>query len=382
MLSYFTSESVTSGHPDKVCDEIADNILDEILKQDSCAHVACEVAMNANTVHIVGQVTAKAEVDYAAIARKIIADVGYTDKGLGFDSKTCNITVDIHEQSSDISRGIKKIEQLDSGAGDQGMMFGYACDETEHLMPFALEYSHKLARKLEEVRRSGALPYLRPDGKSQISVEYKDGNLNRITSVVVSTQHSDQVDIDRLREDIEEQVLCPVLPENMTDSQTNYFINPTGRFAIGGPAADTGLTGRKIIVDTYGGYARHGGGSFSGKDATKVDRSAAYMARYIAKNIVAAGITERCEVHLSYAIGLSEPLSFQIDDLGATKISMDKVRNYIIKNIDIRPMAIINKFGLRRPMFSKLSCYGHFGENAKDMPWEKCDLAEELRKLL
>ena len=382
MLSYFTSESVTCGHPDKVCDEIADNILDEILKQDPSAHVACEVAVNANTVHIMGQITAKADVDYDAVAREVIREIGYTDESLGFDAESCEITVDIHEQSPDIARGVNKIEPLDCGAGDQGMMIGYACNETEYLMPFALEYSHKLARRLETVRKTGELPYLSPDGKSQISVEYKDGKLNRITSVIVSAQHSNHVNIDRLRKDIEERVILPVLPESMTDSETNYLINPTGRFVIGGPAGDTGLTGRKIIADTYGGYARHGGGSFSGKDATKVDRSAAYMARYIAKNIVAAGIAPRCEVLLSYAIGLSEPLSFQIDDFGIGIIPAEYVRKYILDNVDFRPMAIMKKFGLRQPIYSELACYGHFGENAKDMPWEKCDLAADLRKLL
>ncbi|HPR94462.1 MAG TPA: methionine adenosyltransferase [Syntrophomonadaceae bacterium] len=382
MLSYFTSESVTSGHPDKLCDKIADSILDEILRQDPLGHVASEVAATSNKLHIMGEITANASVDYDAIARKIIADTGYSEDLMVFNSKTCEITIDIHEQSPDIARSINRTEPLDGGAGDQGMMFGYACKETEYLMPCPIEYAHKLTRRLEEVRKSGELPYLRPDGKSQVTVEFENNEPKRIVAVIISAQHREDISTEQLREDITEHVIRPVLPEKMIDGWTDFFINPTGRFVIGGPAGDTGLTGRKNAVDTYGGYARHGDGSFSGKDATKVDRSAAYMARYIAKNIVAAGIADNCEVQLSYAIGLAEPVSLRIDDFGTGKIPIDKVRDYIIETVDMRPMAIIRKFELYRPIFSKLSCYGHFGENAKDMPWEKCDMTEQLSRLL
>jgi S-adenosylmethionine synthetase len=380
MRSYFTSESVTSGHPDKLCDQIADRILDEVLRQDPFGHVACEVTATSNKLHIMGEISAKATVDYDAVARRVITGIGYTEDRLGFNAKNCEITIDIHEQSPDIARGVNKAEPLDGGAGDQGLMFGYACRETEDLMPFPIEYAHKLARQLETVRKTGVLPYLCPDGKTQVTVEYEDDQPQRIAAVIVSAQHRDHIPIDQLREDIKEQVIGPVLPKNMVDSGTEYYINPTGRFVIGGPAGDTGLTGRKIIVDTYGGAARHGGGSFSGKDATKVDRSAAYLTRYLAKNIVAAGIADRCEVQLSYAIGLAEPLSLRIDDFGSGVVSMDKVRAYLLKAVDMRPMAIIRKFELYRPVFSKLSCYGHFGENAKALPWEICDLKEQLSK--
>ncbi|HBE41681.1 MAG TPA: methionine adenosyltransferase [Bacteroidales bacterium] len=382
MLSYFTSESVTSGYPDKLCDKIADSILDEILRQDPSGHVACEVTATSNKLHIMGEITANASVDYNAVARRIFADTGYTEDSMGFESKTCEITIDIHEQSPDIARGLNRTEPLNGGAGDQGMMFGYACKQTKYLMPFTIEYANKLTHRLEEVRKSGELPYLRPDGKSQVTVEYEGAKLKRIVAVIISAQHGEDISIEQLREDITEHVIRPVLPERMIDGWTDFFINPTGRFVIGGPVGDTGLTGRKIIADTYGGYARHGGGSFSGKDATKVDRSAAYMARYIAKNIVAAGIADNCEVQLSYAIGLAEPVSVRIDDFGTGKIPIDKVRDYIIEAVDMRPMAIIRKFELCRPIFSKLSCYGHFGENAKDMPWESCDMTEQLSRLL
>jgi len=381
MLSYFTSESVTGGHPDKLCDRIADSILDEILRQDPSGRVACEVAATSKKLHIMGEITSDASVDYDGVARKVIADTGYIDD-TGFNSNNCEIDIDIHEQSPDIARGINRSVSMDSGAGDQGMMFGYACKETEYLMPFPIEYAHKLARRLETVRKSGELPYLRPDGKSQITVEYEDAKPKRIAAVIVSAQHGIDISIEQLREDIAERVIRPVLPEEMIDSWPDCFINPTGRFVVGGPNGDTGLTGRKIIIDTYGGYSRHGGGSFSGKDATKVDRSAAYMARYIAKNIVAAEIADVCEVQLSYAIGLAEPVSLRIDDFGSGKVPMDKLCEYVTKTVDMRPMAIIRKFELNRPIYSKLSCYGHFGENAVDMPWEKCDMAERLSRLL
>jgi len=382
MLSYFTSESVTRGQPDKLCDIIADSILDEVLYQDPLGHVACEVSATKNKLYIMGEISANASVDYEAIAREVIAVTGYTEADIGFDSDTCKICVDIHEQSPDIARGLSKKEPMDCGAGDQGTIMGYACRETKNYMPFPIEYSHKLARRLDEVRMSGILPYIRPDGKTQVTVEYEDDKPKRIASVIVSAQHKDNVSIDQLRKDIEENVIMPVLPQNMLDSKTTIYINPTGRFVIGGPAADTGLTGRKIIVDTYGGYARYGGGSLSGKDATKVDRSGAYMARYIAKNIVAANVADKCEVQLSYAIGLAEPVAFNIEDYNTGRVSMEKVRDVILKNFDMRPAAIIRKLKLNRPIYSKLACYGHFGENAKDMSWEKCDLVDQLRKLL
>ncbi|MEN3004692.1 methionine adenosyltransferase [Dehalobacterium formicoaceticum] len=377
--SYFTSESVTSGHPDKLCDKIADSILDEILRQDPLGHVACEVTATSNKLHIMGEITARSSVNYDAVARKVSADIGYTDDDSGFNADTCKITVDIHEQSPDIARGVNKTEPLDGGAGDQGMMFGYACRETEYLMPYPIEMAHKLAHRLETVRKSGVLPYLRPDGKTQVTVEYEDGKPKRISSVIIAAQHRDDVTIDQLRDDITKHVILSVLPEEMIDSWTDFYINPTGRFVLGGPAGDTGLTGRKIIADTYGGYARHGGGSFSGKDGTKVDKSGAYMARYLAKNIVAAGIADRCEVQISYAIGLSEPLSFHIEDFGTGRVAMDKVRDHIIQTVDMRPVAIIRKFELYRPIYARLSCYGHFGENAKDMPWEICDMTDQLK---
>ena len=350
--SVFTSESVTRGHPDKVCDQIADRILDEVLRQDPESHVACEVTCATDQVHIFGEITSDARIDYEEIARKVIAEIGYTEKGHGFDAESCAVRVDhaescavrvdLHEQSPDIARGVCKKggkELLDHGAGDQGMMFGYACRQTETLMPFPIEMAHALAKRLELVRRTKVLPYLLPDGKTQVTVEYEDEKPVRISTVVVSAQHQADVDIEQLRGDVITHVILPTLPISMVDRSTEFFINPTGRFVEGGPAADSGLTGRKIIVDTYGGYARHGGGAFSGKDASKVDRSGAYMARYVAKNIVAAGLADRCEVQLSYAIGLSDPMS---------------------------------------PQFSKVACYGHFGSNAAEMPWEQTDIAQAL----
>jgi len=382
LLEYFTSESVTSGHPDKLCDKIADTILDEILYQDPLAHVACEVAVTANKLHIMGEITTNATVDYEKIARNVISDTGYTDKSLGFDAEGCEITVEIKEQSPDIARGVNKKELLDSGAGDQGTVFGYASNETENLMPYPIEFAHSLAKRLEDVRKSGEVPFLRPDGKAQITMEYENKRPKRIRSVIVSAQHSSAISIDQVREELENHVIQPVIPKKLIDCSTDFFINPTGRFVIGGPAGDTGLTGRKIIVDTYGGASKHGGGSFSGKDATKVDRSAAYMARYLAKNIVQSGIADRAEVQLSYAIGLAEPMSLSIDDFGTGIISMAKVRDYIIESIDLRPMAIIRRFNLCRPIYAQLSCFGHFGENAKDMPWERCDLEARFKKLI
>lgn len=385
MVSYFTSESVTCGHPDKMCDQIADGILDEILRQDAEARVACEVTCTTNQVHIFGEITTVAHVDYAATARKVINKIGYTAHGHGFDAETCQIRVDIHEQSADIALGIcrrTKVEELNSGAGDQGMMFGYACRETESLMPLPIELAHALAKRLELVRRTEEVPYLLPDGKTQVTVEYKNNIPVRIATVIVSAQHLETVDISQVRRDIITHVVIPVLPADMIDEQTQFFVNPTGRFVIGGPAGDSGLTGRKIIVDTYGGYARHGGGAFSGKDATKVDRSGAYMARYMAKNIVAAGFADRCEVQLSYSIGLADPVAVNIDTFGTEKVPKQDILDVLLQTVDLRPAAIIQKFELNRPIYSTISCYGHFGSNASRMLWEQTDLVNKLKLLL
>lgn len=376
--SVFTSESVTCGHPDKVCDQIADRILDEVLAQDPESHVACEVTACTDKVHIFGEITTDAKVDYEETARKVIENIGYTRPGVGFDAESCRIIVDLHAQSPDIARGIRRNgvsdEALNSGAGDQGIMFGYACKQTDGLMPLPIELAHALTKKLENVRRSRELPYLLPDGKSQVTVEYEDQVPKRITTVVLSTQHEPQIGINTLRNDVIERIILPVLPKNMLDNNTRFYINPTGRFVEGGPAADSGLTGRKIISDTYGGYARHGGGAFSGKDASKVDRSGAYMARYMAKNIVASGLADQCEVQLSYAIGLTDPISIRVDTFGTGLLSDELICEKICRNIDPRPAAIIRKFDLTSPNFSRVSCYGHFGSNAEHMPWESTDL--------
>lgn len=378
MKNYFTSESVTSGHPDKVCDQIADRILDSLLEQDSSSRVACEVTCATDSVHIFGEVTTKADVDYASVVRRVIKEIGYTTKSIGFDAETCDICIDIHEQSPDIAQGINRrspSEILNSGAGDQGIMFGYACRETDHYMPMPIELAHSLARKLEQTRKMNELEYLLPDGKTQVTVEYDEsGMITRLDSVIVSCQHRDTIDTQQLRSDIIGHVILPTLPAKLIDKKTQFFVNPTGRFVMGGPAADSGLTGRKLISDTYGGYARHGGGAFSGKDATKVDRSGAYMARYIAKNIVAAGIADTCEVQLGYAIGLSEPVSFRIDTFGTEHAKKEDICAALMEQVDMRPMAIICRFGLTNPVYSRVSCYGHFGSNAVDMPWEKTDL--------
>lgn len=374
----FTSESVTCGHPDKVCDQIADKILDSLLEQDPHSRVACEVTCATDSVHIFGEVTTSAEIDYDSTARRVIREIGYTTPGQGFDAETCKIQVDLHKQSPDIARGIDRrnlAERLNSGAGDQGMMFGYACKETDNLMPLPIELAHSLAKRLEQVRRTNELNYLLPDGKTQVTVEYDEQDRPcRIAAVIVSSQHRDWVDIQKLRQDIIDHVILPTLPNSLVDSKTQFFINPTGRFVMGGPAADSGLTGRKLITDTYGGYARHGGGAFSGKDASKVDRSGAYLARYIAKNIVAADLADRCEVQLGYAIGLAEPVSFRIDTFGTEHLKKEIIHDAVAHSVDMRPMAIIDKFGLTNPIFSRVSCYGHFGSNAADMPWEQTDL--------
>ena len=380
MKTILTSESVTRGHPDKVCDQISDAILDAILAQDPEAHVACEVTAWTDNVNIMGEVTAAAHPDYEAVARRVIRDIGYDKPGVGFDAGSCRIHVNLHTQSPDIAQGVDHKSQEDTGAGDQGMMFGYACRETEDLMPLPITLAVRLAKRLEQVRRDGTLPWLLPDGKSQVSVEYEDGKPVRIATVVISAQHSASVPTETLREAVRREVIDPVLPEELVDDETAYFINPTGRFVIGGPAGDSGLTGRKIIADTYGGAARHGGGAFSGKDPTKVDRTGAYMARYLAKNIVAAGLADRCEVQLAYAIGLADPVSVMVDTFGTGKVSDEALAAWVTEHVDMRPGVMIRRFGLRSPIYHTVSCYGHFGENARSLPWEQTDLSEELRK--
>ena len=377
----FTSESVTCGHPDKVCDQVADKILDELLAQDPDSRVACEVTCAENQMHIFGEITSEAKVNYRAVAQQVIAEIGYTKPGRGFDADTCAITVDLHHQSPDIARGItrsREAELLDAGAGDQGMMFGYACKQTKSLMPLPIELAHELSKQLETVRRTCELPFLLPDGKSQVTVEYDGDRPVRIASVLVSAQHQEEVSTEAVRAEVRRHVMEAVLPAELLDENTPFDVNPTGRFGYGGPAADSGLTGRKLIVDTYGGYARHGGGAFSGKDATKVDRSGAYMARYIAKNIVAQGLADQCEVQLSYAIGLAEPMSVRIETFGTEQVDKKTLNRAICSSVDMRPAAIIQRFGLTRPIFSNVSCYGHFGSNACLMPWEQTDLTIKL----
>ncbi|MGN0794716.1 MAG: methionine adenosyltransferase [Aristaeellaceae bacterium] len=375
MTTYFTSESVTQGHPDKVCDQIADAILDAVLAADPYAHVACEVTAITDSVHIFGEITTCAHVDYEAVARETIRAIGYTTPGHGFDADTCRIVVDLHEQSPDINMGVQRENEEESGAGDQGMMFGYACRETESLMPLPIELAHALTRRLADVREMRIIPELLPDGKAQVTVQYEDGIPARIDTVVVSTQHTDSISEAELRAQVIDEVILKALPANLLDDRTRMLINPTGRFLIGGPAGDSGLTGRKLIVDTYGGYARHGGGSFSGKDPSKVDRSAAYLARYLAKNVVAAGFADRCEVQLSYAIGVAQPVSLLVDTFGTESMPTQEIRKLILDSVDMRPAAIIRRFDLREPIYSRVSCYGHFGENAREMPWEQMELA-------
>ena len=374
MTTFFTSESVTEGHPDKVCDQIADAILDALLEKDPHSHVACEVTAITDEVHIFGEITSAARVDYEAIARQVIREIGYTKPGLGFDADSCRITVDVHQQSPDINMGVERSDTMENGAGDQGMMFGYACRETDSLMPLPIELAHKLTKRLAYVRREGILPYLLPDGKAQVTVEYRDGIPARVDTVVVSSQHEADVFMDTLREDVLLHVIRPVIPEAMLDADTKYFINPTGRFCIGGPAGDSGLTGRKLIVDTYGGYARHGGGAFSGKDPSKVDRSGAYMARYLAKNVVAAGLADRCEIQISYAIGVAQPVSLLVDTFGTGVTSDESIQKLIRDTVDLRPSAIIDKLNLRTPFYRHTASYGHFGSNTVDLPWEQTDL--------
>ena len=376
MITFFTSESVTAGHPDKVCDQIADAILDALLENDSHSHVACEVTVIPNGIHIFGEITSAARVDYAAIARQVVRDIGYVKHGYGFDADTCQITVDIHEQSPDINMGVQKTDSMENGAGDQGMMFGYACKETENLMPLPIELAHELTKRLAFVRQEGILPYLLPDGKAQVTVEYRDGIPARVETVVVSSQHEADVSMEQLRKDVLSHVIKAVIPEGMLDSNTKFFINPTGRFCIGGPAGDSGLTGRKLIVDTYGGYARHGGGAFSGKDPSKVDRSGAYMARYLAKNVVAAGLADRCEIQISYAIGVAQPVSLLVDTYGTGKLPADRIRELILKTVDLRSSAIIDHLSLRTPFYRHTASYGHFGSNTAELPWEQTNLPQ------
>ena len=394
----FTSESVTEGHPDKVCDAISDAVLDALMEKDPMSRVACEVATCTGFVLVTGEITTNAYVDIPKIARETIKEIGYTKSEYGFDGNTCAVFVAIDEQSSDIAMGVDKAleakqesaenkmtdEQIEAnGAGDQGMMFGYATNETEEYMPYSISLAHKLALQLTKVRKDGTLKYLRPDGKSQVSVEYDaDGKPLRLEAVVLSTQHDEDVTQEQIHEDIKKYVFDPVLPKELIDDKTRFYINPTGRFVIGGPHGDAGLTGRKIIVDTYGGYARHGGGAFSGKDCTKVDRSAAYAARYVAKNIVAAGLADKCEIQLSYAIGVAQPTSVMVDTFGTGKVSDEKLVDIVRDNFDLRPAGIIKMLDLRRPIYKQTAAYGHFGRNDLDLPWEKLDKADDLKKYL
>ena len=390
----FTSESVTEGHPDKICDAISDAVLDALMEQDPMSRVACETCTNTGFVVVMGEVTTKANIDIPAIVRKTVTEIGYDRSEYGFDGNTCAVMVSLDKQSADIAMGVDKAleakedkmsdDQIEAiGAGDQGMMFGFATNETEEYMPYPISLAHKLTLQLTKVRKDGTLKYLRPDGKSQVSVEYdENGKPIRLEAVVLSTQHDPDVTQEQIHEDIKKYVFAPVLPAELLDENTKYFINPTGRFVIGGPNGDSGLTGRKIIVDTYGGYARHGGGAFSGKDCTKVDRSAAYAARYVAKNIVAAGLADKCEIQLSYAIGVAHPTSIMVDTFGTGKLSEDKLVTIIRENFDLRPAGIIKMLDLRRPIYKQTSSYGHFGRNDLNLPWEKLDRVDDLKKYL
>ena len=385
----FTSESVTEGHPDKICDQISDAILDEILKKDPMARVACETTCTTGIISIMGEITTSCYVDFPKVARQVVLDIGYDRAKYGFDGTTCAVVTAIDEQSPDIAQGVNdgyenreqggNDNENSTGAGDQGMMFGYACDETPEFMPMPISLAHKMAKKLTQVRKDGILDYLRPDGKTQVTVEYDDDKPVRVDAVVVSSQHSPDVDIQKLREDIKREVILTTVPAELIDENTKFYINPTGRFVVGGPNGDSGLTGRKLIVDTYGGYARHGGGAFSGKDPTKVDRSAAYASRWVAKNVVAAGLAKKCEVQLAYAIGVAHPVSIMVDTFGTATVDEDKIEHAIEKVFDLRPHAIIKQLDLRKPIYKNLAAYGHMGREDLGVSWEKLDKVEELK---
>ena len=386
----FTSESVTEGHPDKICDKISDAILDEMLAQDPQSRVACETFATTGIITVMGEITTKARVDIQKIVRDTVTEIGYDRAKYGFDATTCAVLSSIHEQSADIALGVDKCleakegaqtDDLDTGAGDQGLMFGYACDETPELMPLPISLAHKLALRLTEVRKNGTLSYLRPDGKTQVTIEYVDGVPTRVDTIVVSSQHSAEIDSATIRKDIIDKVILPTIPKELLDGKVNIYVNPTGRFVIGGPQGDTGLTGRKIIVDTYGGYSRHGGGAFSGKDPTKVDRSASYAARYVAKNIVKAGLAKKCEVQIAYAIGIAKPVSVMIDTFGTATVDEERIVNAVNQLVDLRPAAIIKKFELRKPIYKQLAAYGHMGREDLGVKWEECDIAESLAEL-